>query len=264
MTTTELQAVKQNARAMWAAGDFPAVAERQIWEVGERIVKRAGIGAGEDVLDVACGSGNAALRAAVAGARVVGLDLTPELFEAGRRLAAEAGVEVDWVEGDAEDMPLADESFDVVVSTFGCMFAPRHEVTAHEIARVLRPGGRMCIACWTPEGTVGQLFKAIAKYMPPPPEVGSPPVLWGTEDHVRALFEGTGVELEFERDAVDQRHDDTPAEAIEFMTEKFGPMIGVRRYTEENGTWDALYDELLALFERADSSEYLVTVGRKS
>jgi ubiquinone/menaquinone biosynthesis C-methylase UbiE len=213
---------------------------------------------------VACGSGNAALRAAAAGARVVGVDLTPELFDAGRKLAAEAGVEVDWVEGDAEDLPFPDESFDVVVSTFGCMFAPRHEVAAREIARVLRPGGRMCIACWTPEGTVGQLFKTTAQYMPPPPEVGSPPVLWGTEDHVRALFEGTGVEVEFERDAVNQRHDDTPAEAIELMTEKFGPMIGVRRYTQENGTWNALYDELLVLLERADNSEYLVTVGRKS
>src|SRR6185503_10601427 len=147
--------------ATWAAGDFAEVARRGLWGVGQRIVQRVGIGRNERVLDVACGTGNAAIRAAQAGGRVVGLDLTPELFETGRRLAAGASVSVEWVEGDAEAIPYPDNSFDVVLSTFGCMFAPRHQVAAAELARVLRPGGRLCVTTWTPEGTMGQLFKTL-------------------------------------------------------------------------------------------------------
>src|SRR5215212_6840043 len=155
----QLAEMKQRTRAAWAAGDFPSIARRQIWDVGERIVQRVGVGRDEDVLDVACGTGNAALRAAQAGGRVVGSDLTPELFDAGRALAAEAGVEIEWVEADAEALPFEDERFDVVLSVFGCMFAPRHEVAAHEIARVLRRGGRFGICSWTPEGEMGAFFR---------------------------------------------------------------------------------------------------------
>lgn len=151
----EIVEYKQHNRAMWAAGDYAAVQEH-IKEVGERIVHRVGVRPGEDVLDVACGPGNAAIPAAVAGARVTGVDLTPELFEPGRKLAAEAGVQVEWVEGDAEALPVDDASVDVVLSTFGAMFAPRHDVTAREIARVLRPGGRLGLCNWTPEGSVGE------------------------------------------------------------------------------------------------------------
>src|SRR5207244_5350761 len=136
MTTTELAGLaefKQFTRATWAAGDFAEIARRGLWGVGERIVQRVGIGKNERVLDVACGTGNAAIRAAQAGGQVVGLDLTPELFETGRRLAAEASVSVEWVEGDAEAIPYPDNSFDVVLSTFGCMFAPRHQVAAAEL-----------------------------------------------------------------------------------------------------------------------------------
>src|SRR5919205_178173 len=145
MAISELEQMKQGTRATWAAGDYAAIAQRTLWPVGERVVRRIGAQPGEDVLDVACGTGNAAIRAAQAGARVTGVDLTPELFEAGRELAAAAGVDVEWVEGDAESLPVADESFDAVVSLFGCMFAPRHRVAAAELARALRPGGRLCI-----------------------------------------------------------------------------------------------------------------------
>ena len=124
-----LAETKQFTRATWAAGDFGEIARRGLWEVGKRIVQSVGIGKNERVLDVACGTGNAAIRAAQAGGQVVGLDLTPELFETGRRLAAEANVNVEWVEGDAEAIPYPDNSFDVVLSTFGSMFAPRHRVT---------------------------------------------------------------------------------------------------------------------------------------
>src|SRR6266568_4270207 len=162
-TLAELAKLKQGARATWAAGDFPAIAKLTLWEVGPRIVGAVGVAPGEDVLDVACGTGNAALRAAQAGGRVVGVDLTPELFDAGRRLAADAGVEVEWVHGDAEELPFEDQSFDIVLSTFGVMFAPRHAVAAAELTRVLRPGGRIGLCAWTPEGIQGEFFRALGK-----------------------------------------------------------------------------------------------------
>jgi SAM-dependent methyltransferase len=259
----ELAKLKQGARCAWAAGDYPAIAQRQLWEVGPRIVEATGVRPGEDVLDVACGTGNAALRAAQAGGAVVGLDLTPELFEAGRQLAVEAEVAVDWVQGDAEELPFDDESFDVVLSTFGCMFAPRHTVTAHELARVLRPGGRLGITTWTAEGGTGLLFKTVGKYLPPPSPLAEPPLLWGSERHVEELFDGTGVELEFERDTVAQAPFESTDEAIDFTATKFGPMIMARQLAETTGRWDELRSELVELYEREEPLEYLVTLGRK-
>jgi len=258
-----LAEMKQHTRAAWAAGDFPAVARTLLWEVGQRLVQRIGIGAGEDVLDVACGTGNAAIRAAAAGGRVVGVDLTPELFTAGRREAAAAGVDIEWVEGDAEALPFPDDSFDVVLSTFGCMFAPRHQVAAAELARVLRPGGRLGVCAWTPEGVQGDFFRTLGGYMPPAPSFVQPPLLWGTEQHVREIFAGTGVRLEFERDAVPEVFT-SAAEEIEFATSKFGPLIMLRPKLEAEGTWPDLLDKLAAIHDRHLPGEYLVTVGRKS
>jgi SAM-dependent methyltransferase len=259
-----LEELKQRTRASWAAGDYPAIAQRQLWPVGQRIVTRAGVAPGDDVLDVACGTGNAALRAAQAGGRVVGVDLTPELFVAGRQLAADAGVDIEWIEGDAEDLPVEDESFDVVVSVFGCMFAPRHEVTAHELARVLRSGGRLCVSAWTPEGVMGTFFRTLGGYMPPPPPFAEPPLLWGSEEHVRELFAGTGVELEFERETLEVPRFDSVDDEIEFATTKFGPMLMARRLLEPEGRWDALLDDLRMLFEDPRPAEYLVIAGRKA
>jgi ubiquinone/menaquinone biosynthesis C-methylase UbiE len=196
---------------------------------------------------------------------VVGVDLTPELFEAGRRLAADAGVEIEWVEGDAESLPVDDASFDVVVSVFGCMFAPRHRVAASELARVLRPGGRLCVAAWTPGGNVGQLFRTLGGYMPAPPASAEPPVLWGTEEHVRDLFAGTGVELEFAREGVESPPFGSVDEQIEFTATKFGPMIMARRLLEPQGRWESLVGDLRRLLEaQSGPAEYLVTTGRKS
>ncbi len=259
----ELAKLKQGARATWAAGDYHAIAERQLWEVGPRIVEAVDVHPGEDVLDVACGTGNAALRAAQAGARVVGVDLTPELFAAGRRLAAEAAVAIDWVQSDAEELPFGDESFDVVVSTFGCMFAPRHEVTAHELVRVLRPGGRLGITSWTPEGGMGVFFRTVGAYLPPPSALAEPPGLWGSEAHVESLFVGTGIELEFERDVVASAPFESTDAALEFLTAKFGPMMMARQLAEASGRWPELRAELETLYERDEPLEYLVTVGRK-
>jgi SAM-dependent methyltransferase len=260
----ELAALKRGARATWAAGDYPAIAERQLWEVGPRIVRAVDVRPGEDVLDVACGTGNAALRAAQAGGRVVGVDLTPELFAAGRRLAAEAGVQIEWVHGDAEDLPLDDESFDIVLSTFGCMFAPRHAVTAHELARVLRPGGRLGLTCWTPDGGMGDFFRTVGGYLPPPSALAEPPALWGSEAHVEELFEDTGIELDFERDVVMPVPFESTDAAIEFLATKFGPMLMARQLTEASGRWPELRAELAALYERDEPLEYLVILGRKS
>jgi SAM-dependent methyltransferase len=258
-----LQQFKTMARAGWAAGDYPAIARRQLWPVGERIVRNAGVRPGEDVLDVACGTGNAALRAAQAGARTVGVDLTPRLLEVGRSLASETGAAVDFREGDAEALPVPDASFDVVLSVFGCMFAPRHHVVARELGRVARPGGRIGICSWTPEGSVGRFFRALGGYMPPPPSFAAPPLLWGTEDHVREIFADTGVKFEFLRETVEFSPLESLDAEMEFVTTKFGPLIMARKFLEPQGRWSALLDDLARLLERPEPSEYLVALGTK-
>ena len=264
MTISELAVLKQTARKNWATGDYAALALRELWPLGERVVRRVNVRPGEDVLDVACGTGNAAIRAAQAGGRVVGVDLTPELFGPGCRLAEQAGVEVRWVEGDAEDLPVEDASFDVVLSTFGCMFAPRHEVTARELVRALRPGGRLGICSWTPESVVSEIFRVTARYLPPSPAFASPPWLWGSEDHVRALFAGTGIDLEFAREVAEFPPFESPEDAIAYHLTTFGPLIMARAFTERDGRWPALRNELLPLHERLSSAEYLLVLGRKT
>lgn len=268
---TDLDQVKSTARATWATGDYAAIAERDLWAVGPLVVERAGVGPGDDVLDVACGTGNAALRAARTGADVVASDITPELLEHGRRLADDAGVDIEWVEADAEALPFADESFDVVLSTFGCMFAPRHDVAAREIARVLRPGGRMAVTAWTPDGAIGEFFATVAKYLPAPPDFVSPPPLWGSEDHVREIFAGTGVDLDFARETVEFRFDSVE-DAVDYYSTKFGPVMMARRAIEPEGRWPQLQADMAALFERrttpdgdelVEPADYLLTLGRK-
>jgi SAM-dependent methyltransferase len=267
---SEISELKQQNRAVWAAGDYDTVAEK-ILDVGRRIVQRAGVGAGDDVLDVACGTGNAAIPAAQAGGRVVGVDLTPELFEAARARADAAGVEVEWLEGDAEALQFEDESFDVVLSTFGCMFAPRHDATARELARVLRSGGRLGLANWTPEGAVGDFFKTLAGHLPPPPDIVQPPPLWGSEEHVRELL-GDGLELVLERETVDM-HFPSVDEAVAFYETNFGPVVTARELLEPEGRWEAVREEMAAMFERNNSAddgsllfraEYLAVLGRKA
>ena len=267
---SELAEVKSRTRQMWASGDFDVVADL-ILDVGEGIVERLGIGPGERVLDVAAGTGNAAIPAAVAGADVVASDLTPELFVAGRRRAEAAGVELEWVEADAEELPFEDGSFDAVISTFGHMFAPRHEVAAAEIARVLRPGGRFGLCCWKPDGEIGRFFQTIGKHTGPPPGMAVPPPMWGTVDHCGAMFEGTGVELEFEHATTTMEFTDAK-EAVDLYATKFGPVVMAKAALEPEGRWEALHDDLLALFdERSEptgkglgfKAEYLVVLGRK-
>jgi len=263
-TVPGLAEAKEHARMTWATGDFPEVARLTLWDVGERLVRRVGVGSDETVLDVACGTGNAALRAAQAGGRVTGVDLTPELFDAGRALAAEAGIDIDWVEGDAENLPFEDESFDVVLSTFGVMFAPRHRIAATELARVLRPGGRMGLTSWTPEGATGQMFRALGAYAPPPPPFAEPPLLWGDEDHVRDLFDGAGIVLEFARETVPLSPFTTAEEAVAWSERTFGPLIMMKGMLEARGGWGACRRTLVDLYDPTAQAEYLVVTGRKT
>jgi ubiquinone/menaquinone biosynthesis C-methylase UbiE len=188
----DVEGIKQGHRAMWAVGDYPTIAKR-IEGVAQALVDRSGAGTESELLDVATGSGNVAIAAATAGARVTGLDITPELLELARVRAAEAGAEIDFIEGDAEQLPFADDSFDVVTSCFGVMFAPRQEVAVGELTRVARPGATIAVAAWTPEGVVGRTFRTVSSHMPPPPPELSPPVKWGEEEHVRSLFSASGA-----------------------------------------------------------------------
>jgi ubiquinone/menaquinone biosynthesis C-methylase UbiE len=182
-----LNAIKSRQQVMWASGDF-AVIGTTLQIVGELLNEAADVGAPDRVLDVAAGNGNATLAAARRFAVVTSTDYVPALLDGGRRRAdAEGLTNVTFEAADAEALPYPDASFDVVLSTFGVMFAPDHERTAHELLRVCRPGGRIGLANWTPSGFIGQLFRVVARYVPPVPGVRSP-ALWGTDAHIRQLF----------------------------------------------------------------------------
>jgi SAM-dependent methyltransferase len=259
---------KQRARTTWAAGDFDEIS-KLILDVGKNVVAHADIEPGMPVLDIACGTGNATIPAALAGGRCTGLDLTPELFDAGRRNAAEAGVDIDWVQGDAEDLPFDDGSFDRVLSTFGVMFAPRHDVAAAELARVIAPGGLAVLACWGPYGLNGEMFPMIGKRLPPPPSYAQPPIRWGEEDHVRSLLEPHGLDVSAERQTVDFSSDSVEA-IVGRMEEYFGPWKMAQAALGDD--WTDLRAELVELYRRyarqengqvAASADYLLTVAKK-
>jgi SAM-dependent methyltransferase len=241
-----------------------------LYTTGERLVQAAGISSADHVLDVACGTGNATLPAAATGAAVTGLDLTPAMLATAAKRAADAGCRADWREGDAEDLPFGDGTFDVVLSVFGAMFAPRHEVVAGELARVLRPGGRLAMANWSPEGSIAEFFGIAAGFAGPAPDFADPPLLWGDREHVGELFEGTGLELEF-RPAEVTLHAPSEAGAVELYTTAFGPLAATRQATEADGRWPALRDALTALFGRHNTTDdglawpapYVIVTGRK-
>jgi ubiquinone/menaquinone biosynthesis C-methylase UbiE len=226
MTVLQLDEFKTRQRAVWDAGAYHELSP-YIADVGELVAGRAAIKAGMRVLDVACGTGNATRPAARAGARVTGLDLTPKLLEVGREKARAEGLEIEWREGDAENLPFEDGQFDRVLSTFGHMFAPRHQRTADEMARVCRRDGAIVTATWAPDGVAGQIFKTAASYMPPLPDYASPPILWGTEDYVRERFAKVATGFEFERHVNRIEWESVDAFADFFMA-RFGPMVTAR------------------------------------
>lgn len=243
----------------------------QLESAGEAVVESAGVATGDSVLDLACGAGNATIPAARRGASVKGLDLTPELLDAGRVAAERAGVEIEWVVGDAQDLPFGEGEFSVVLSTFGCMFAPDQRKMAREIVRVLAPGGRVALANWTPSGTIGDFFRTVGAHAPSPPPGFQPPPLWGDPDHVVDLFDGTGISLEFEERAVQFRFA-SAREALDRYAAEFGPIVSLRDQLEPEGRWQALLDDLEAFFTRVGTStengyafrgDYLLVAGRK-
>jgi ubiquinone/menaquinone biosynthesis C-methylase UbiE len=249
----DVSGIKQGQRMMWTMGDYADIA-RTITGVAELVVEHAQPQPGQPLLDVATGSGNVAIPAALAGAQVTGLDLTPKLLDVARGRAAEAGVEITFVEGDAEELPFDDRSFDRVTSCFGVMFAPRQDVAAAELVRVARPGARIVVAAWTPEGLNGRMFKTVGSYMPPPPPELSPPVMWGNEDHVRSLFADTGAELAFERHMATFEHESAEG-WFEYNERVLGPTIMAKAALEPQGKWDALRSELVQLYTDGNEAE---------
>ncbi|MBF4995056.1 class I SAM-dependent methyltransferase [Arthrobacter gandavensis] len=242
---------KAQHRRMSALGGYAAVASEVVPGLGAVLSAEAGISAGDYVLDVAAGTGNASIPAAQAGARVVALDLNPELLEAGRSLAGAQGVELDWVEGDAEDLPFQGDTFDAVISCAGVMFAPDHRQAAAELVRVCRPGGTIALLNWTPEGFVGELIAIMGDYQRSQPAGPGAP-LWGREDYVTGLFPHgtvTGWRSRKEMATVDRFED--PEHFQEFCKTNLGPAVGVYRGIGNDPERSAALDrELSSLAER--------------
>jgi 2-polyprenyl-6-hydroxyphenyl methylase/3-demethylubiquinone-9 3-methyltransferase len=232
---------------VWALGDYHRFAKATIWQLGEVLTRACAITAGQRVLDVAAGTGNTAIRAAEAGAEVVAADLTPENFAAGRREAAARGVELEWIEADAEALPFADGEFDVVTSSFGAIFAPDHQKVADEMLRVCRPGGTIGMLNFTPEGLISAFFGALAPYVPAPAQS---PVLWGSEPHVRELFGERVKTLRMTRDDYGERAD-SPGEYCALIKETFGPVVAI--YAGAPERTEALDRDLLEFATRANS-----------
>ena len=245
-TTTTPDPIKIKHRALWASGDYPAVATQVIANLGPTLVDAVGIGAGDRVLDVAAGSGNAAIPAAEIGATVIASDLTPELFTAGKQLAAERQVELTWREGDAEALPFDDNTFDAVISCVGAMFAPHHQQTADEISRVCRSFGRIGLINWTPQGFVGQMFATMKPFAPPPPPGAEPPPLWGDEGHVRTLFGDRVTEFAAVKQTLKVDRFETPEEFREFFKATYGPTIAVYKANVDDPDATAALDSGLA------------------
>jgi SAM-dependent methyltransferase len=276
METTTVPAdaqIKERHRAMWASGDYPSMVEAFLLPLGVRLADASGLQPGLRVLDVAAGTGNASIPAARSGAAVTASDLVPELLEVGSRRAELAGVQLEWVTADAENLPFEDKSFDVVISAIGVMFAPRHQAAADELVRVCRPGGTIGLLSWTPEGMLGHLFKIMGPFAPPPPPGAQPPVLWGSEEHLRGLFGGRVNWRTLERDALEITAFEHPHDYGEHFKARYGPTIVARASAERNGR-DAEFDAALDTFcdewnvgtpERARfEKEYLLAVGTRA
>lgn len=213
--------LKQRAAVAWSAGAFEEVAE-SIGDVHAALVEVLAPQPGERWLDIACGAGNVAELAAGAGARVTGIDLAPRLIEVARERAATGGYDIDYRVGDAESLDVADESFDVASSSLGMIFGPDHDAVAREVARVLRPGGRLGFTAWTPEGTIGEMLATFATFQPPPPPGAGSPLMWGREEYVRDEL-GDAFELSFER-GISRFEDESPEHAWEYFAPRFGPL----------------------------------------
>ncbi|WP_099024765.1 class I SAM-dependent methyltransferase [Mycolicibacterium palauense] len=263
------RATEDKHRALWGLGDYGVIAG-VVEPLGERLVRAAGVGAHDRVLDVAAGTGNAAIAAARTGAAVVATDLVPALLEQGRHRAATVGVDLGWQVANAEELPFGDGEFDIVLSCIGAMFAPHHQRTADELLRVCRPGGTVAMLNWTPEGFVGRLFATMRPFVPAPPAGASPPPRWGAEEHVRALLGDRAADIAVRREVL---HVDCFADGVTFrdcFKTYYGPTIAAyRAIGTDPARVDALDCALAELGQRAlDSTggmdwEYLVVRARR-
>ena len=267
------RALKAKHRAIWALGNYPAVASEVIADLGTILVDACRVRSGDRVLDVAAGSGNAAIRAALLGASVVASDLTPELLDAGRQLAAQRSAELEWRQADAESLPFEEGEFDTVLSCVGVMFAPHHKQTADEMARVCRSGGTVGVLSWTPEGFIGQMFATMKPYAAPPPPSAQPPPLWGSEEHVLSLFGDRVTDVTARRMTLRVDGFTTPEAFRDYFKANYGPTIAAYRGIADDPERTAALDrDLVDLAERFDHGdgatlmdwEYLLFTARRS
>ena len=243
----DMDALKTRLRATWIAGDFGEIAKS--YAIGaEEFVNGLDLGAGTRVLDVATGTGNLALPAARRGAVVTGVDIAPNLIEQARENAKREGLDIKFDEGDVENLPYADGSFDAVITMFGAMFAPRPDVTAAEMTRVVRPGGVIAMANWTPAGFIGQMFKIVASHVPPPLGVPSP-LLWGVDATVRERLSNGIASVETKPQSVVFKFPFTPAEVVEHFRVYYGPTNKAFGALDEAGQ-AALRRDLEQLWEK--------------
>jgi SAM-dependent methyltransferase len=265
------QALKAKHRAMWALGDYHAVATEIIPDLGPVLVEAARIGPGDHVLDVAAGSGNVAIPAAATGAHVVASDLTPELLDRGRADAEAAGVSLEWQVADAEHLPFEDDTFDAVTSCVGVMFAPHHQAAADELIRVCRPGGRIALITWTPAGFIGQLFATMKPYVAPPPPGAQPPPLWGDVAHVRELLGDRVSDVRASQQLLQAGSMSDPVGFREYFKANYGPTIaayrGLADEPERAAELDQALVDLVERFRSPDGTvdwEYLLVVATVS
>src|SRR3954447_10331374 len=261
-TTVDDTELKTRHARMWASGNYPRMVETFLLPLGPRPpltlrtsardpggVDGSGATAATTVLEAASGTGNAALPAAARGAHVTASDLTPELLEAGRRRAGDAGLQLEWRQADAEHLPFADASYDVVMSSIGVMFAPHHQAAADEMVRVCRPGGTIGVLSWTPEGQIGALFRAMKPFAPPPPPGAQPAPLWGSEEHLEGLFGGRVEFSTLRRETLEITAFDEAAGFGRHFTDYYGPTIAARANAAKDGR-EAELDAALAEFSR--------------
>jgi SAM-dependent methyltransferase len=261
-------ALKARHRAMWALGDYHAVATEIIPDLGPVLVEAAHFGPGDHVLDVAAGAGNVAIPAAATGAHVIASDLTPELLDRGRADAEAKGVGLEWRVADAENLPFEDDTFDAVTSCVGVMFAPHHQAAADELVRVCRPGGRIALIAWTPGGFIGQRFAVMKPYVAPPPPGAQPPPLWGDVAHVRELFGDRVTDLTASQQLLRAEGMDDPVAFREYFKKNYGPTIAAYRGLADDparaAELDQALDDLVARFHAPDGGidwEYLLVVA---
>ncbi|BBX95977.1 class I SAM-dependent methyltransferase [Mycobacterium lacus] len=267
---SERQAPATTHRDMWALGDYAVIADEVLAPLGPILVSTSGIRPGDRVLDVAAGSGNVAIHAAMAGAHVIASDLTPELLRRAQGRAAAAGLELGWREANAEALPFGAAEFDAVLSAIGVMFAPRQQRAADELARVCRRGGKIAAISWTPEGFYGQMLSTIRPYRPTLPAGAPPEVWWGREDHVTDLFRDHVTDVRTQRGSLRVDRFGSAEQCRDYFKSYYGPVINAYRNIADDAELVTTLDADLAELSRKYLKdgvmewEYLIFTARKA